>query len=305
MNGAGGDQTGLFSDLAGLTARLMLYCLLSIVLMAMDHRGRYVDRVHRALNALAEPVYLLTDLPLRAMERGRDYFSNRADLLERLETLERERLVSEAQLNRIAELVSENNELRRILGAAERLETEYLPAELVRVELDPFAHRVLINRGDRDGVETGLPVIDAGGVLGQISAVFMHTAEVTLLSDPNHALPVRVLRTGLRTIAYGSGDTRVLKLPDVSMSADLKPGDLLLTSGLGGRFPAGLPVAEVIDITRQPGDAFATARAQPTGSLDRSHHVLLVMQAGSIPADTGAPEATDDPRPNESAGNTP
>lgn len=293
MNG-GGDQSGLFSDLGGLTARLMMYCMLAIVLMALDHRGRYVDRIHTALTRLAEPVYLLADLPLQAADRIATYFSGRSELVERLETLERERMMNEAQLNRIAELVSENNELRRILGAARRLETEYLPAELIRVELDPFAHRLLINRGSTDGVEIGLPVIDDGGVLGQVSSVFRYTAEITLISDPNHALPVRVLRTGLRTIAYGSGDTRVLKLPDISMSADLEAGDLLLTSGLGERFPPGLPVAEVIDITRRAGDAFATARARPTGSLDRSHHVLLVMQAGPVPADAPDPRDAGD-----------
>ena len=162
------------------------------------------------------------------------------------------------------------------------------------IDLNPWSHRVLINRGSRDGLATGQPVIDTRGVMGQIDEVGLNIAQIILISDPDHALPVRVQRTGLRTVAYGSGRINRLRLTDLPMNVDLVPGDTLVTSGLGGAFPAGLPVAEVESVSRPTGEAFARAAVRPLARLDRARHVLVVetlAPASRLPAEDAAAPA--------------
>lgn len=277
----GGQTEGqsLFGDLAGLTARLMAYTLLAIVLMALDFRGRYIERVHVLAGYLVEPVMLLIEAPFAAAGRLREEFTGRQTLLERIAVLEQARRLERARLELLEELARENEELRELLGAARRLPVHFQPAEMLSVDLDPFAHRVLINRGGSDGLRDGQPVVDGGGVIGQVDRVFRHTARVILISDPDHALPVQVRRTGLRTIAYGTGSADRLKLSDLPMNVDLEAGDLLVTSGLGGLFPPGLPVAEIVSVDRPDGQPFATAVALPLGFMDRGRHVLVIAMA--------------------------
>lgn len=277
MPASSNNNEPLFPDLAGRTARLMLYGLLAITLMAMDHRGRYVDAVRQWFGQAVQPIYRLVDLPPTLASAAGEYFGSRKELNRRLASLEKEYLLAEARLLQLAELAADNAELRSIIEASRRLEGDYLPAELLRVDLNPFSHRVVIDKGRRHGVRQGMPVIDAGGVLGQVDMVYHATSTVVLISDPDHALPVSIFRTGQRTIAYGTGDAGLLMLPDIPMTADLEPGDIILTSGLDEHFPAGLPVAEIESVRRPRGNAFASAGARPLGQLDRSRHVLLVM----------------------------
>lgn len=276
---ATGGQTeghGLFGDLAGRTARLMAYTLLAIVLMTLDFRGRYVDRVHALAGHAVEPLLLLVEAPFAAVGRLREEFTGRQELLDRVAALEQARRLERARLALLEELARENEELRELLGAARRLPVHFQPAEMLSVDLDPFAHRVLINRGSADGLRDGQPVMDSGGVIGQVDRVFRHTAQVILISDPDHALPVQVRRTGLRAIAYGTGSADRLNLSDLPMNVDLMAGDLLVTSGLGGQFPPGLPVAEIMSVSRPAGQPFASASAVPQGFMDRGRHVLVV-----------------------------
>jgi rod shape-determining protein MreC len=254
----------------------MLYGLLAIVLMAMDHRGRYVPKVRSVLENAVEPVYHVVEWPVRALRNLSGQLQTRRSLRHENESLRQELLAQQADLQRLDTLTEENRRLRALFEGAEMLRFEYRFAELVRVDLDPFSHKVLIDRGSVDGVVPGQAVIDGNGVMGQIEDVHLHFSQVRLISDPNHALPVQINRTGLRSVAYGSGETGALNLPNVPLEADVREGDLVVTSGLGDRFPGGYPVARVIRVLREDGETFARVLAEPLAALDRGREVLLI-----------------------------
>lgn len=263
-------------DLAARTARLMAYALLSTILMVLDYRGGYLAEVRGRAAVLVEPLLLAVEAPFAFGRRLGEELRSRHELQDRLALLEHEVRSHDAALMMLDEYERENAELRRLLEASRRIEVNFRAAELMNIDLNPYSHRVLINRGRRDGLEEGQPVIDAVGVIGQVDRVARNSAQVILISDPDHALPVRVRRTDLRTVAYGSGQINALRLTDLPMNVDLEPGDVLITSGLGGLFPPGLPVAEVRTVTRRSGEPFARAEARPLGRLDRARHVLVV-----------------------------
>jgi len=278
----------------------MLYGLIAIVLMAMDHRGQYVPRARSLVENAVEPVYHVVEWPFRAAGNLSEQFRSRRALRHENEDLQRQLLAQQADLQRLDTLREENRRLRALFEGADSLSYEYRFAELLRVELDPFAHRVLIDRGSADGVTIGQAVIDGAGVMGQVEDVHLHFASVRLISDPNHALPVQINRTGLRTVAFGLGETDRMVLPSVPREADVRVGDLVVTSGLGDRFPGGYPVAEVTAIDREPGQTFARVEAAPLAALDRGREVLLirsnVREAGAAEAST---EATEPPTSTE------
>jgi rod shape-determining protein MreC len=265
----------------------MLYGLVAVVLMAMDQRGHYVPRIRGAVEYLVEPVYHVIEWPLRATRNLFTQFQSRRSLRHENERL-RERLLSQqAALQRLDTLTEENRRLRALLDGAQSQGFAYQFAELVRVELDPFSHKVIIDRGLLDGVQVDQAVIDGSGVMGQVEDTHLHFSDVRLISDPHHALPVQVNRTGLRTVAFGTGETGVLKLSSVPMQADVREGDLIVTSGLGDRFPSGYPVALISRIEREEGQTFAIVEAEPLAALDRGREVLLI----------GVEEAPPEPSP--------
>jgi len=185
-------------------------------------------------------------------------------------------LLIQTRLNKMSALEAENARLRQLLNAAPKLGEKVLVAELLRVNLDPYVHRIALNKGTRDGVYTGQPLADADGLVGQIESTSINNAFAMLISDPGHAIPVVVNRTGLRSVAYGVGMTHRLELRDITSSANISVGDLLVSSGLGGRFPVGFPVGIVESIDEAPGSSFRQAVVRPTASLDRNQEVLLV-----------------------------
>jgi len=254
----------------------MLYSLLAVVLMAMDHRGHFVPKVRSVLEYAVEPVYHVVEWPVRASRNLFGQFQSRRSLRHENESLRTQLMNQQADLQRLETLVEENRRLRALFEGAEGLEYEYRFAELVRVDLDPFSHKVLIDRGSSDNVVPGQAVIDGSGVMGQVEDVHIHYSQVRLISDPNHALPVQINRTGLRTVAYGSGETGALNLPNVPRQADVREGDLIVTSGLGDRFPGGYPVARVSRIDREQGQTFVKVFAEPLAALDRGREVLLI-----------------------------
>lgn len=268
----------------------MFYALLAIILMSLDFRERWVDQMRSAAGLLVEPVVLLLEWPYRLGSDLGAGLRSHQQLLHEARVLRQDLAVVSAELMTLAELAVENAELRELLDAGQRTAAGYIVAEVRHVDLNPFSHRVLINRGRRDGLVTGQAVIDARGLVGQVDEVFLHTSRVVLLTDPDHALPVRIQRTGLRTIAYGSGLNDLMRLTDLPMNVDLEPGDLVLTSGLGGVFPPGLPVASVETVERPSGEAFANAGLAPIARPDRSRH-LLVLEAVVELADAEGPEA--------------
>lgn len=254
----------------------MLYGLLAVVLMAMDHRGHYVPKVRSVLENAVEPFYHVVEWPVGALRNLFGQFQSRRSLRHQNESLREQLLGQRADLQRLDTLAEENRRLRALFEGAQSLTFEYRFAELVQVDLDPFSHKVLIDRGLVDGVVAGQAVIDGSGVMGQVEDVHLHFSNVRLISDPNHALPVQINRTGLRTVAFGSGETGALNMPNVPRQADIREGDLVVTSGLGDRFPGGYPVARVSRIDRQEGQTFIHVEAEPLAALDRGREVLLI-----------------------------
>ena len=277
-------------------ARLALYCAIAISLMVADHHGRYLDQVRRAAGATMWPIYQLIHWPLATAEQVGETFGDRMALTARNSELEQRWLEARGQLSRMDALEAENARLRALLDSSPQLGSRVVVAELVTIDLEPFAQRVVLNRGASDGVYVGQPVADAEGIFGQVESVTEVNAFVRLITDPSHAIPVAVNRTGFRTIAYGTGQTDQLVLRDVPRSADLRPGDLLVSSGLGGRFPTGFPVGTVAAITQEPGAAFLSVEVRPSAAIDRSRELLLVWPQPEGPAAEAA--ATETPMPD-------
>ena len=288
----------------------MLYGLLAVVLMAMDHRGQYVPKVRSVAENAVEPFYHLVEWPVTATRNLVEKFESRKKLRQQVEILQEQLLLQRADLQRLDTLYEENRRLRALFEGAESLTFDYHFAELLRVDLDPFSHQVLIDQGSSDGVTVGQAVIDGAGVMGQVEDTHLHFSNIRLISDPNHALPVQINRTGLRTVAFGSGTTGSLNLPNVPLEADIREGDLIVTSGLGDRFPGGYPVALVTEIDREAGQTFAHVQAQPLAALDRGREVLLIRarpplevpELLELPAEDGPGEADPAVQPPASDG---
>ena len=274
-----------------LGAAFLALATVSVALMVADQRYDQLGRLREALSSVAYPLQRAVDFPFRAWDRLTGSFADRARLREEnLELTARLRLAN-LQLQRFAALEDENRRLRDMrensAGVAERV----LVASIMNVDLDPFRHRVLLDKGADSGVFKGQAVLDAEGIFGQVSQVHARTAEVILISDAEHAIPVQSNRSGLRSIAVGTGDSDRLSLPFVTVESDLKAGDLLISTGMGGVFPSGYPVAEVTRVERDPAATFAVVDARPTARLDRDREVLLVWFDPPV-VDTTPPEAT-------------
>lgn len=283
VNLSGSDLSGgSAADFSSRITRLIFYILLCMVLMTLDHRGRWVDRVRDFATLAVEPVWLAVDAPVRWSQALAERVGDRTDLLDERDRLANELARSRAELQLLAELRRENNRLRDLLGASPATQRDFQAVELRQIDLDPWSHRLLIDRGAVEGLRVGQPVMDSEGLIGQVDRVHVHSASVILLSDPDHALPVEIERSRLRTIAYGTGQSGRIRLEDLPMNADIEPGDVVLSSGLGGRFPAGLPVADVLKVTRAPGEAFATAELVMRARLAGARHLLVITGQGAL-----------------------
>jgi len=288
------DTATLFAEGPVGTLRLIVYLGLAVALMVFDHRGGHLETLRRGASALVEPLYRLAALPADLARATRTAVTTQESLAGENRQLREQLLLAQARLNRLDTLVAQNARLKALLDAQKNLGLSVQFAHLVDVDLDPFRHRIVLDLGAGAGVVVGQPVIDAHGIMGQIVEVLPNSAIAMLITDPTHAIPVVVERTGLRTIAYGSGAIDRLELPNIPLSADVKPGDRLLTSGLGGRFPAGFPVGEVTGVHADATGMFAAATARPAAALDRSGEVLLLKDQ---PPPYGPPEPVDEMGP--------
>lgn len=258
-----------------LTAYFLALAAISVGLMVADQRYHQIDRIRETLSTVVYPVQRAVDFPFRATDWVTGSFADRSRLRqENLELTARLRLAN-LQLQRFAVLEEENRRLREMRANTAGIAEKVLVASILSVDLDPFRHRVLLAMGARDGVFKGQAVLDGDGIFGQVAKVNASTAEVILISDAEHAIPVQSNRSGVRTIAVGTGDQNKLSLPFVTVESDLKEGDLLLSTGMGGVFPPGYPVARVSKVKRA-GSTFATVEAKPTAKLDQAREVLLV-----------------------------
>ncbi|MCE5233673.1 MAG: rod shape-determining protein MreC [Mizugakiibacter sp.] len=266
----------LFSDTAAGTLRLIGYLALACVLMVVDQRGGWLARLRYAGALAVEPIYRLAALPAGLVQDARLALAERSGLTDENRRLREALLLAQARLNRLDAIADQNQRLKELLDVRHVLGMNVQLARLLDIDLDPFRHRIVLDAGARDSVAVGQVVIDAHGVMGQVVEVLPHMAVAMLITDPNHALPVTVERTGLRTVAYGTGAIDQLKLPNIPLSARVQVGDRLVTSGLGGRFPAGFPVGEIVQIGPDQAGMFAVAIARPAAALDRSGEVLLL-----------------------------
>ncbi len=236
--------------------------------------------VQGGLSLLATPFYWTADLPRRVLGGIGESLSSRQHLLAENARLNNENLILQARIQRMVSLSAENARLRALLNSSALVDDTVLVAELLSVSPAPQRHEVVINRGARDGVYEGQPVIDADGLVGQVTQVSHAWSRVLLISDATHAVPVQVNRNGVRSVAEGSGRIDELQLVHVAATTDIQEGDLLVSSGLGGRFPAGYPVAVVSQVKEDPGQPFLQVTARPRAELNRSRHLLLVFTEG-------------------------
>ena len=266
----------LFQPTAGVKVRLVLCIMAGLALMATD---KHYDHLSNVRNLIAQGLYPLevaVQVPSQLTQKASKLVQNHLDLLQQNQSLKSENLRLMARLQRFQSLESENFRLRALLQSSERLEQRVLVSELLGMDLDPFRQHLRIDKGERQGAFVGQPVIDARGVMGQIISTTKESSNVLLISDPNHVTPVEILRNGLRTVAAGTGQADMLRLRYLPDHSDIKIGDELVTSGLGGRFPADYPVATVVKIRKVPGAPFLEIFAKPRAFLDRAREVLLV-----------------------------
>tara|TARA_R110002167_G_scaffold9121_6_gene41549 strand:+ start:530 stop:1381 length:852 start_codon:yes stop_codon:yes gene_type:complete len=270
---------------------------LSLVLMLTDLFWSPMPYYRGYLSLAVTPLRWLMDLPPRLMTAIDHSLSERDELQVENDKLRADLLLMARRLQRLDSMDSENGRLRNLLGVSEQFDQRVLLAELIGVSADPSSHQIVINKGLRDEVYLGQPVLDEGGVMGQVVEVGPYTSRVLLITDAQHAIPVQVNRSGFRALLLGRGSEQELLLDHVPNTADIKVGDLLLSSGLGGRFPQGYPVAEVTEVIHDPGQPFAMIRCQPTARLDTSRHLLLVFSQLATPvlpleADKASPKAS-------------
>ncbi len=247
------------------------------MLIFVDHRTDMLKPVRYSLSFLLVPIQYISDTPARIASWSSDSVKSR-------ETLEKENIalanqvrLLERRVQKLASTIAENKRLKELMNSSAIVDDRVIVGEIIGVDPDPYRHEVIINKGARDDLYEGQAVLDADGLMGQIVEVGPITSRVLLISDTTHGLPVHANRNGVRAIAVGSGVLDKLKLIHVPDTADLKEGDLLVSSGLGGRFPKGYPVGVVSMVSHDPGQPFATVEARPTAHLDRSRYVLLVF----------------------------
>ena len=254
----------------------ILLLLLALGLVVADLNGARTQNVRTYLSLMLTPVQWLVDLPSRFANNVSGVLVDRKVLVAENDTLRSESIVLERKVQQMASLMVENVRLRELLAGRERIENDVVLTELIGVNPDPFQHQVILDKGFEDGVYVGQPVLDAGGVMGQVVEVAHYTNRTMLITDARHAIPVAVNRNGLRAIALGKGNPSELELEHVPDNADIRVGDLLISSALGERFPYGYPVAVVTDVERDVGRAFMKVKARPSARLDKSRYVLLV-----------------------------
>ncbi|RUO19436.1 rod shape-determining protein MreC [Aliidiomarina haloalkalitolerans] len=274
-------STPLFIRTVSLRVRLTLALVLAFLLIFADHRLGAMQQARMFLNSVISPVQYLAVMPEQSLDNLVYRLQSRRSLIAENDRLKRDMLDLQGQLQRFEFLALENDRLRTLLASDERRERLRMVAEVIAVDSDPFTHQVVVNKGTRHGVYIGQPVIDAEGVVGQVVDVGVITARVILLTDQSHAIPTRAQASGIRVIAQGVGETNTLELMHVPHSTELQVGDLLMSSGLGGVFPEGYPVARITAIIRDESLPFAQVRATPVANLDRIRMLLLLWESDS------------------------
>lgn len=266
--------------------RLILAVILSATLLFVDTSFSVLDPVRRVIGSALTPVYWLSSLPENIAEGTANLFRSRDSLEEELDRMKSQMLVLERKAQKLASVTAELNRLRELLNASRLLDEGVVVTELIGASPDPDNQYIQINKGLKDGVYLGQAVLDAHGLMGQVIEVNDFSSRVLLISDIRHAVPVQINRNGLRAIAYGIGAINYLELGSVPATYDIKEGDLLVSSGLGGRFPEGYPVGRVSEIRIEPGESYAHVKVVPEAQLNRSKLLLIVFKDESLKENT-------------------
>lgn len=282
-------------DVAGVL-RLLVFLVLAVVLMVLDHRGGWLRAARAHAEVAVQPLWWLAGLPSRAGTALREDAVTRTQLMRDNKVLRNALLVSGARNARLQAAAAENARLRGLLASAERGRLDVQLAAILDIDLDPTRQRLVLDAGTGNGVRIGQPVIDAGGLMGQVIAATPTTATVLLITDPDHAVPAVVARSGVRLMVYGGGRTDVLRAAYVPLSADVRAGDVLLTSGMGGRFPPGFTIGTMGALKPDDSRAFLEGQVTPAAQLDRGRDVLLLRGYKPVPAQAPASVIAEQPR---------
>ncbi len=273
-------------------ARLAFFGLISLVLLFADTRFRYLESMRRVAEIVLYPVQRAVLMPGEALSYVGTYFSSQRELTDENAALRRQLIEQGPAVQGYPLLQQQNAELKALLALRERYPGSATAVEVLYTGRDPFSKKVFVDKGSEAGILPGEAVIDADGVVGQVTRVYPLLAEVTLVSDKDHAVPVKVVRSGLRAVLYGAGAGRLPELRFTAPNADIEVGDILVTSGIDGTYPAGLAVAAVATLERDTGQMFARITARPLAGVDRSAHLLVLGQAAALPP---RPEETVEP----------
>lgn len=263
--------------------RLFFFASLSLALLVLDARFRYAEGLRSALALVAYPLQRAATAPFDLAQRISGYFTLQSRLMEENERLRASALALSQEAQRYEAAQAEAAQLRRLIGAGENIDVRSMPAEILYAGRDPYSSKVFIGRGAREGVKPGSPVADESGIVGQVTRVHAMTAEVSLLTDPDQAIPVQVVRNGLRAVAFGGGGAGTLELRFMAANAEIQNGDRLVTSGIDGVYPAGLPVATVVRIERDAEHSFARVVCKPAAGVDRGRFVLVLTNESKAP----------------------
>jgi len=286
-------------------ARLAFFSVLSLALMAIDSRLQYLDAVRQSLQTLLHPLQLLANTPSQLYRDTGEYFSTHNYLLKENKRLKQHALLQDISLQKLNTLTLENNNLRLLLNTNKAIKENSIVAEIMHVSRDLFSKKIIVNRGETHGISAGEAVVDATGVIGQVTRVYPLSSEVTLITDKSLAIPIQIERNGLRAIAFGHGRDSSLDLPYLPTNVDIKRGDKLVTSGIDGVYPAGLTVATVSKIEITPDSPFARIVCNPTGGVENYRHVLLVSVPQQSVLPGGKPAATPTtPKPAQNTAHT-
>lgn len=288
----------LFKQGASARAKVVIFSLIAIFLLVADARWQTLGAIRQVVGTALYPLQRLALMPRDAAFAVGDYFSSLSRVQEQNRQFMRQQVANAQSLQQAQLMAAENAHLRRLLGASERLAVKSLMAEILYDARDPFTRKIVLDRGSQQGVKPGQPVIDDTGVVGQVTRVFPFTAEATLLTDKDQSIPVQVVRSGLRSVAYGRGQSGVLDLRFMPANADIRKGDLLVTSGLDGIYPAGLAVARVVEVEHKSADAFAKIVCQPAAGIDRHRQLLVLLTEYQPPSNVpAAPPAGTEAKP--------
>ncbi|MFC5473348.1 rod shape-determining protein MreC [Paraherbaspirillum soli] len=267
----------LFKQGASARAKAVICTLLALTLLMADSRLHALALLRQAVGTVLYPLQVVALAPRDAAFKLLDYFSSLSAVEKEMQTLRSQQGARAQQLQQAQQLAAENAQLRKLLGAQQRVPVPSVMSEILYDARDQFARKVIMDRGSQQGVATGQPVIDDAGIVGQVTRVFPFTSEVTLLTDKDQAIPVQVLRNGLRSVAYGRGQSGFLDLRFMSSNADIQKGDQLVTSGIDGVYPAGLSVAKVVQVETKSADAFAHIVCEPIAGIDRHTQLLILL----------------------------